>query len=533
MQDVTSFVKAQSPLSLNATGSESKKSGSSKGESKNFFSMMLAQLSQSKESVKSETKQSTITTLKEETKNTKSTEEKAKSVDEHLLEDLLKVVEALKTNSPLPLLPTLKSSSGLEKIINNANALKEFGEVKNIGDLLALSKKYDLGLEKINFSKESLESLQKEFPTLAKSTFFEQLNNEVENQKSADDTQTTLPSSSLNPLEKNVKKSDVIEQPSALKELMSKEIKEPKEAKETPKSLKTDETSTLVTEKTSPKETPLVDTQHKEVKKTTPTTVETVTQKAITPLNEELKTDKKTKTESTPLIATRTDGEEEEALVKAAPITRTNEPKLEPANTHKGLTEAILQTIKTDTPHSQKSVAPESETPITITSTVEENVITENTENTPIVTETKTTPKQEITSKQTNILPKESLGQFATDLKEKVEAYKPPIMKVELSLFPKSLGEVDVTLLTRGNNLHVNITSTTSTMTLFTQNQTEFKNALINMGFHNLEMNFSDQRGQEQQHQQKNAPTGFFDELSEENFAESVTTVELVVPRYV
>lgn len=528
MQDVTSFVKAQSPLSLSTTGSESKKSGSSKNSSKNFFSMMLAQLSQSKESVKTDTKESTTVVLKEAKKETTPTEQKAKSVDEHLLEDLLKVVEALKTNSALPLLPTLKSSSGLEKIINNANALKEFAEVKNIGDLLALSKKYDLGLEKINFSKESLESLQKEFPTLAKSTFFEQLSNEVENQKSEDDTPITLPSSSLNLLEKNVKKSDVIEQPSALKELMSKEIKE------TPKSLKTDETSTLATEKTSPKETPLADTQHKEVKKTTPTTLETVTQKAITPLNEELKTDKKTKTESTLLVAPLTDGEEEEALVKTVPITRTNEPKLESANTHKGLTEAILQTIKTDTPHSQKSVAPESETPITITSTVEENVITENTENTPMVTENKTTPKQEITSKQTNILPKESLGQFATDLKEKVEAYKPPIMKVELSLFPKSLGEVDVTLLTRGNNLHVNITSTTSTMTLFTQNQAEFKNALINMGFHNLEMNFSDQRGQEQQHQQqKNAPTGFFDDLSEESFAETATTVELVVPRYV
>ena len=262
MQDVTSFVKAQSPLSLNATGSESKKSGSSKGESKNFFSMMLAQLSQSKESVKSETKQSTITTLKEETKNTKSTEEKAKSVDEHLLEDLLKVVEALKTNSPLPLLPTLKSSSGLEKIINNATALKEFGEVKNIGDLLTLSKKYDLGLEKISFSKESLESLQKEFPTLAKSTFFEQLSNEVENQKTTEEAPKTLSTpSSLSPLEKNVKKSDIIEQPSALKDLMSKE---PKEIK----SIKADEASTLATEKASSKETPHIDTQNKELNKT-------------------------------------------------------------------------------------------------------------------------------------------------------------------------------------------------------------------------------------------------------------------------
>ena len=142
----------------------------------------------------------------------------------------------------------------------------------------------------------------------------------------------------------------------------------------------------------------------------------------------------------------------------------------------------------------------EQEIQISTTLSQEETITTKSTDNTPIMTETKIAPKQELTSnKQTTVLPKESLGQFATDLKEKVEAYKPPIMKVELSLFPKSLGEVDVTLLTRGNNLHVNITSTTSTMTLFTQNQAEFKNALVNMGFTNLEMNFSDQRGKEQQ----------------------------------
>lgn len=531
MQDVTSFVKAQSPLSLNATGNESKKSGSAKSESKNFFSMMLAQLSQSKESIKPETKENSITTLKEETKNTKTTEQKAKSVDEHLLEDLLKVVDALKTNSPLPLLPTLKSSSGLEKIINNATALKEFSEVKNIGDLMALSKKYDLGLEKITFSKESLESLQKTFPTLAKSSFFEQLTQASQTQQNVDEKSTTLSTaSSLNPLEKNVKKNDVIEQPSALKELMSKEIKEPN------KSLKVEDTSNLVNEKVTPKETPVVETQNKEIKKTTPTTTETATQKVMAAPSDELKADKKAKTESTPLVSVSTDAKEEEVLAKPIPTTRTNEPKMETQTSHKGLTEAILQTIKTDKPDAQKPIAMEQEIQIsTTTLSQEETITTKSTDNTPIMTETKIAPKQEITSnKQTTVLPKESLGQFATDLKEKVEAYKPPIMKVELSLFPKSLGEVDVTLLTRGNNLHVNITSNTSTMTLFTQNQTEFKNALINMGFHNLEMNFSDQRGQEQgQQQQKNAPTGFFDDLSEENLAETVTTVELVVPRYV
>ena len=217
-------------------------------------------------------------------------------------------------------------------------------------------------------------------------------------------------------------------------------------------------------------------------------------------------------------------------MVKAAPITRTNEPKLETTNTHKGLTEAILQTIKTDRPTIQKPVASEQETQISITSTPEENVITESIENTPMVTETKTNPKQEISSKQTTVVPKESLGQFANDLKEKVEAYKPPIMKVELSLSPKSLGDVDVTLLTRGNNLHVNISSNTSTMSLFTQNQNDVKSALINMGFTNLEMNFSDQNNKEQaQQNNQKQNNGNFEEFNEEETA----LLEIIIPQYV
>ena len=145
----------------------------------------------------------------------------------------------------------------------------------------------------------------------------------------------------------------------------------------------------------------------------------------------------------------------------------------------------------------------------------------------------KTAFKQEVNTKSASL--KESLNQFASDLQEKIETYKPPIMKVELALSPKNLGEVDVTLLTRGNNLHVNISSNATTMSLFTQNQAEVKSALINMGFTNLEMNFSDQRNSEQsgQNQKQNNRSGDFNGYTTENSEEETTLLEIVIPQYV
>jgi len=70
-------------------------------------------------------------------------------------------------------------------------------------------------------------------------------------------------------------------------------------------------------------------------------------------------------------------------------------------------------------------------------------------------------------------------------------------MKIKMQLSPKNLGDVDVTLINRGNNLHVNINSTPNTIAIFTQNQTEFKNALVNMGFTGLQMNFGESKEQE------------------------------------
>ncbi|ECP9374662.1 flagellar hook-length control protein FliK [Campylobacter jejuni] len=132
-----------------------------------------------------------------------------------------------------------------------------------------------------------------------------------------------------------------------------------------------------------------------------------------------------------------------------------------------------------------------------------------------------------------NITPKETLQYFSQDLKEAVDQYKAPITKLSITLNPNNLGEVEVTLIQRGNNLHINFNSNTNAMNLFVQNQAEFKNSLVNMGFTGLEMNFSDQGKREQnQNQGKNrSGYGFKDALDGKNESEKVN-LELVLAKY-
>lgn len=132
-----------------------------------------------------------------------------------------------------------------------------------------------------------------------------------------------------------------------------------------------------------------------------------------------------------------------------------------------------------------------------------------------------------------NITPKETLQHFSQDLKEAIDQYKAPITKLSITLNPNNLGEVEVTLIQRGNNLHINFNSNTNAMNLFIQNQAEFKNSLVNMGFTGLEMNFSDQGKREQnQNQGKNrSGYGFKDALDGKNESEKVN-LELVLAKY-
>ncbi len=128
---------------------------------------------------------------------------------------------------------------------------------------------------------------------------------------------------------------------------------------------------------------------------------------------------------------------------------------------------------------------------------------------------------------------RETFDNFSSNLKEQVAAYKSPFMRFNITLNPLNLGEVEITMVNRGNNLHINFSSNTQTMNLFLQNQAEFKNSLVNMGFTELEMNFSDQNQPKKEQGQKSYKGSKFSSDDAEQSEPSAPRLELVVPRYV
>ena len=128
---------------------------------------------------------------------------------------------------------------------------------------------------------------------------------------------------------------------------------------------------------------------------------------------------------------------------------------------------------------------------------------------------------------------RETLDNFSSNLKEQVAAYKSPFMRFNITLNPLNLGEVEITMVNRGNNLHINFSSNTQTMNLFLQNQAEFKNSLVNMGFTELEMNFSDQNQQKKEQGQKSYKGSKFNADNAGQGEAAAPRLELVVPRYV
>lgn len=130
----------------------------------------------------------------------------------------------------------------------------------------------------------------------------------------------------------------------------------------------------------------------------------------------------------------------------------------------------------------------------------------------------------------------QTITNFSTNLAEQVANYKAPFTRVSMNLNPINLGEIDVVMIQRGNNLHINFNSNVNTMNLFLQNQAEFKNSLVNMGFTELSMNFNN-NGNSPQHQQENRPKyhglpGDLDEQLNGN-EPSPISLELILPQYV
>ncbi len=396
------------------------------------------------------------------------------------VQDLLKVAVALKDGEDLANFPT--DSKTLKLALLKPEVIEQFKEAKNIKDLLAIAKKNNIEVKNFQFFKEeaALDPKDKKMVQKIKS---EEIFKLIEKQL---DTKAKLNVATLNNPKELQKQNDTkttILQTVLQTVLASKEIIKPISEKEKPiANLTKSETKHAVTE-------------NKEVK-IAKTTVEQ---------SKEIKVDEpKVNHEDKKIVELKTTETVKHKAIQNSFQSTINLQKTNEAN------ELQNRALKTE-------VLPE-----------KVDLETESSDKTAVTAETK---MQTIDKAKSTPDIKRTFSTFAEEFKEKVENYKPPLMKIKMELKPAGLGEVDVTLLTRGNNLQVNINSNSSTIAMFMQNQAEFKNSLINMGFSDLQMNFSDQQKKEQDAQnQKNGKNVFeqFDDIEEEQDG-----FEMIIPQYV
>lgn len=495
---------------------------------KDFISILFSQIeNHSKESTKEEIK---IPVNITPSAKTPIKDEKSKSSNELLLGDILNILTILKGSDDKISFP--KFSDKLDKILHDKSVLNEFKNVKNIDDIFKLSKKFNLGLKEIKFTKHDIKTLKKEFPKLDLEKFFETktLSTNYTADKQTKITKKSkkhiiieklvqkLPDSGNYEKPKNILQSLLKDIDRKTKKVVIKNIEEDKKIK-VEKYIQKDKISDNKISENKIISKQIKKTPHvlqKEKRETDNTLANTKEIKK--PIKKEIIQKKIVKNkEISPNKTTEIGVKEEPIKIEAA------------AN----IPEKIIHKTKTAKPTKTQNINN------LYTLSTDDKTDTENTndmkdtkiENGSHKQEFKHGVKIDTFKTDKNIETKNSINQFSNDLKEKIESYKPPIMRVKMALTPKNLGGVEVTLIHRGNNLHVNIVSNTNTMSLFTQNQAEFKNSLVNMGFTNLEMNFSDQGKNSDQNQQNRKNRNSFKEFN--NTQNNESAIELIVPRYI
>ena len=136
---------------------------------------------------------------------------------------------------------------------------------------------------------------------------------------------------------------------------------------------------------------------------------------------------------------------------------------------------------------------------------------------------------------------KQMIKYLSQDVKTAIEDYKSPFTRVKVQLNPAKMGEVDVTVIQRGKNLHVNISSNTAAINTLAINANELKTQLSNSGINNASLNFNNneensqrQASQQQQNRDNERKAdeeyNYFD--NEEQNEELVSSLEIVVPNY-
>ncbi|MDD3475560.1 MAG: flagellar hook-length control protein FliK [Sulfurimonas sp.] len=137
---------------------------------------------------------------------------------------------------------------------------------------------------------------------------------------------------------------------------------------------------------------------------------------------------------------------------------------------------------------------------------------------------------------------KQMIKYLSNDIKNAIDEYKSPFTRVKVQLNPQHLGEVDLTVVQRGKNLHVSISSNNTAINTLSMNINELKTQLNNSGINSATFNFnsSSQNGdnssgafQQQRQNEQKAQTEYNHFENEEAHEEIISSLEIIVPRYI
>lgn len=410
-----------------------------------------------------------------------------------------------------------KISSSLEKLISIEENLAQLKDVKDLKDLLKIAEKLKLGLEKLSITSEALGALKSKFPALDKANFFKPIDISL--------NQAALSAKNAKPA-----------QPVLLASLLGKTA-----PKSITQALKEAELEATKTPKTAPKESGLKgllngdDIKTKAPKQSANEIVEKVQNKvepksAATDLKDFLKISEKSTKE--PKIAPS-------PLPSAPKVAKSEVDELKAfdiQNYLNSISKKAASAIETTAPSGAETLAdmqsePSNESRPSFGDAIENRLSDNNFKD--MITALKMQDKIISRNIQQN-----SVRTFAAQMVEKISEFKPPVTRVNLQLHPAELGEVNITMIARANNLHVNVTSANATMALFLQNQAEFKANLVNMGFSDIQMSFSDHKegSNAQQNSNKAKKSYESDEdgvMINEFEGSGESTLEIVLPRYI
>lgn len=410
-----------------------------------------------------------------------------------------------------------KISSSLEKLISIEENLAQLKDVKDLKDLLKIAEKLKLGLEKLSITNEALGALKSKFPALDKANFFKPIDISL--------NQAALSAKNAKPA-----------QPVLLASLLGKTA--PKSITQV---LKEAELEATKTPKTAPKESGLKgllngdDIKTKAPKQSANEIVEKVQNKveqksAATDLKDFLKISEKSTKE--PKIAPN-------PLPSAPKVAKSEVDELKAfdiQNYLNNISKKAASAIETTAPSGANTLAdmqsePSNESRPSFGDAIENRLSDNNFKD--MITALKMQDK--IISRD---IQQNSVRTFAAQMVEKISEFKPPVTRVNLQLHPAELGEVNITMIARANNLHVNVTSANATMALFLQNQAEFKANLVNMGFSDIQMSFSDHKeGSNAQHNSNKAKKSYESDedgvMINEFEGSGESTLEIVLPRYI